>query len=220
MSNKVACFIPIKTNSERVKGKNFRLLNGKPLYSYIINSALESASFDSIFVDTDSDEIKEYCTALKINTIDRQPLLAENTASGNDLLNYHYSLYSEYDYYFQLFATAPLLRPETIASCVNSLMSATEKDSIFTAFKECGWFWFENSPVNYNPESLPRSQDAKMPFKETTGLYGITNESLKKNRCRIGKNPLFFFINEVESLDIDTEFDFKLAEIIARENKC
>ena len=73
---KVAAFIPIKSNSERVPGKNFRALNGEPLYKYIISSAVTSNSFNNIFVDTDSDEIKDYALSLKLNVIQRRPDLA------------------------------------------------------------------------------------------------------------------------------------------------
>ena len=54
---KSACFIPIKANSERVPGKNFRLLNGHKLYEYIITHAIMAECFDDIFIDTNSDEI-------------------------------------------------------------------------------------------------------------------------------------------------------------------
>lgn len=86
---KVACFIPIKKHSERVKGKNFRLLNGKKLYEYIINNVLEASAFDDIFVDTDSDEIKEYISDKEVSFIEREEWLVKNTANGNDLLISH-----------------------------------------------------------------------------------------------------------------------------------
>ena len=57
---KVACFIPIKSNSERIPGKNFRVLNNKKLYEYIIEHAIEAECFDAIFVDTNSSEIEQY----------------------------------------------------------------------------------------------------------------------------------------------------------------
>ena len=53
-------------------------------------------------------------------------------------------------------------------------------DSILTANKIFTWFWFKNKPVNYNPKILPRSQDAKPIIMETTGLYGIRAQALKK----------------------------------------
>ena len=57
---KTACFIPIKANSERVPGKNFRVLNGKKLYEYIIEHTMDADCFDDIYIDTNSPEITGY----------------------------------------------------------------------------------------------------------------------------------------------------------------
>ena len=57
---KTACFIPIKSNSERVPGKNFRVLNGKKLYEYICENVKKAEAFDDVFVDTNSEEIMDY----------------------------------------------------------------------------------------------------------------------------------------------------------------
>ena len=65
---KVAATIPIKSNSTRVKNKNFRLLGDKPLYEYIIDHCIQAECFDDIYVDTDSPEINNYCTISPIIT--------------------------------------------------------------------------------------------------------------------------------------------------------
>ena len=61
---RTACFIPIKLNSERVPGKNFRLLNGKKLYEYVCEHAKQTGIFDDIYVDTNSEEITKYAKEL------------------------------------------------------------------------------------------------------------------------------------------------------------
>ena len=66
--------------------------------------------------------------------------------------------------------------------------------------------------MNYNPETLPRSQDAMPIIQESTGLYGIKSNILKKKKCRIGVRPFFYQISENESLDLDTEDDFRYLE--------
>lgn len=52
--------------------------------------------------------------------------------------------------------------------------------------------------------------------EETTGLYGISRESLKRYRCRIGKNPYIHFVSKFEAVDINTEEDLKIAEYIGK----
>lgn len=212
-----ACFIPIKANSERVPGKNFRALNGKKLYEYIIEHSLEADAFDDIIIDTNSDEIKKFAEKLGCKVIERREELARNTANGNDLLNYHFESFPEYDYYFQLFATAPYLQPSSIKACVDKLTNSNEYDSCFTAIKHQGFFWLNNTSINYRPCILPRSQDMLPVVEETTGLYGITRQALVKYRCRIGAKPYIHFVSKFEAVDINTEEDLKLAEKVGRE---
>ncbi len=213
---KTAAFIPIKANSERVPGKNFRVLNGKKLYEYIIEHALAAEVFDDIYIDTNSDEIKEYSINKGCNVIDRKEALARNTANGNDLLNYHYELYPDYSYYFQLFATAPYLQPKSIKKCAEVLLNSTVYDSCFTAVKHQGFFWLNDTPINYRPCILPRSQDMLAVVEETTGLYGMTKNALEHYRCRIGANPYIHYVSKFEAVDINTEEDLKIAEYIGK----
>lgn len=213
---KAACFIPIKSVSERVIGKNFRILNGKKLYQYIIENAIAADCFDEIFVDTNSDEIKEFAKEKNVKIIERQPELAKNSANGNDLLVYHYELYPDFDYYFQLFATAPFLQSETIRKCFDILVNSSSHDSCFTATENKGFFWMNSIPVNYSPYVLPRSQDLPSVYEETTGLYGISNEALKKYKCRIGSKPYLHIVSKFEAVDINSEDDLKIAEVIGK----
>lgn len=213
---KTACFIPIKANSERVPGKNFRILNGKKLYEHIVEHVIEAGVFDVVYIDTNSEEIANYASKMGCVAIKRKPELALNTANGNDLLNYHVELHPEYDYYFQLFATAPFLQAKTIQECVNKLLSSAEYDSCFTATANHGFYWMLGQPINYRPGILPRSQDMNAMIEETTGLYGITKEALGRYRCRIGSRPYIHVVNKYEAVDINTEEDLAVAEFVGR----
>ena len=177
---KVVAIIPIKKNSKRVTGKNFKIIKNKPLYRYLLDK-LKSCKFDEIYVDSDSKEIKNYCIKNKYNFINRKKSLKKDSANGNHLLNYHSKIISA-DIYFQLFVTAPTLKIKTINSCIEKLKKDNKYDSILTANKIYTWFWFNKKPVNYNPQTLPRSQDAQPIVMETTGLYGIRSKALKKKK--------------------------------------
>ena len=213
---KVVSIVPIKSNSERVKGKNFKKIGNKKLYEFILEKIIK-CNFDKNFVDTDSQEIKNYCKKKGFDIIDRIPKLASNTANGNDLLNYH-SQIIEADLYFQLYITAPLLKISTINKCIEILKKNKKFDSIMTVKEIYSWFWFNKKPINYNPKTLPRSQDAQPIIQETTGLYGIRKKTLLKNKCRIGSKPYFFKIEQEECIDLDTDEDFKYLNYYARQN--
>ena len=104
---KCVAIIPIKKNSSRVKNKNFKRIGNKKLYQFFIDK-IKKCGFDEIYVDSDSNEIKNYCKNRKVNFINRKNYLTKNNANGNDLLNYHQRIIKA-DFYFQLFITAPLL---------------------------------------------------------------------------------------------------------------
>ena len=177
-------------------------------------------------MDTDSKEIIDYCFKKNIKTIKRLDFLKENSANGNDLLNYHYSLFPNYDFYVQLFATAPLFSTKSINNCLlNLIENEQEYDSSFSAVKRFGFFWMESFnkdkkniiyPVNYMPSILPRSQDSICLIEETTAMYVINNRSLKKYKQRIGEKPIPFFIPENESIDLNTENDFKNLDFLIK----
>lgn len=213
---KIVAIIPIKKNSKRVKGKNFKKIRGKPLYYFLLKK-IKKCNFDSIYVDTDSNEIKKFCFKNNINYVKRQPKLAKDNANGNDLLNYHAKIIKA-DIYFQLFVTAPLLSVTSINKCINIIKKNKKYDSIMTIKKIYSWFWYKNKPVNYQPKILPRSQDATPIIQETTGLYGIRKKSLKKLKCRIGKTPYLYEVPDQECIDLDNKKDFEYLEYYVKNN--
>ena len=211
---KIVAIIPIKKKSKRIKGKNFKKINTQPLYTYLL-SEIKKCNFDDVYIDSDSTQIKKYSKKKGFKFIQRKPFLALDNANGNDLLNYHSKLIDA-DIYFQLFITSPTLKFNTINKCINILKRSKKYDSIFTCKKIYSWFWFNRRPVNYQPKVLPRSQDAKPIVQETTGLYGIRKESLKKYKCRIGKKPYFYEVQNKESLDIDDLEDLNFFKFIKK----
>ena len=209
---KTVAIIPIKSHSKRLRNKNFKIINGKPLYRYLLDK-LHKCNFDEIYVDSDSKEIEKYCLKKKYLFIKILQKLAHDNANGNNLLNYHANMIYA-DYYFQLFVTAPLLKVKSINECIKILKANKKIDSIFTIKKIFSWFWYKDKPVNYNPKILPRSQDAIPLIQESTGLYGISRKALKKYKCRIGKKPYFFEITQKEALD--TKEDLEILKFYAK----
>ena len=197
-----------KKNRKELKEKNFKKINGKPLFRFLLDKLLKS-NFDEIYIDSDSNIIKRYCKSKGYKFVNRLSSLSKDNANGNDLLNYHQKIIKA-DLYFQLFVTAPLLSIKSINKCISILKKTKKHDSILTCNEIFSWFWFNKKPVNYKPEILPRSQDAKPIIMETTGLYGIKYNAIKKYKSRIRKKPYFYKVNQKESFDLDTQEDFKI----------
>jgi CMP-N-acetylneuraminic acid synthetase len=223
--------IPIRSTSTRVPNKNFRELAGRPLWHWILLHALESGAFDEILLDCDKPELVDrwdddpdlYQACVdsgdtEVTCIERSEGLLD--ANGNELLYDHActvrATYSQDFVITQLFATAPFLRSITIQGCVDTMI-ACEGDkrwSVLTAVDEAGWYWKGDQPLNYRPDVLPKSQDA-MVRKESTGLYSCWGSWVLGHRTRIAQTPIFFPVLPLEALDIDTEFDWEIAEAMA-----
>lgn len=213
---KIVAIIPIKKNSKRVKGKNFRKINGKPLYKFLLEK-LKKTKFDEIYIDSDSNTIKNYCKKNNFLFIDRLNYLKKDSANGNDLLNYHRKIINA-DIYFQLFVTSPLLKISTINKCIDLLKKSRHNDSILTSKNLYSFYWFKKKPINYLPKVLPRSQDLTPITVETTGLYGIKKQALLKYKCRIGIKPIFYEVSDEESIDIDNSKDLKFLRYHVKNN--
>jgi len=218
-SKNITAFIPIKTISRRIPGKNFRPFAGHPLFHYIMSAAVQAQCFDDIYVHTDSDEVRQYAAQLGIKDINAPQAMVGDYINGNMLMNYWAEVNKSADVLIQLFATAPLLTPESIKGAVQTLVKKPDYDSVFTATEELGWFWCQDLPVNFRPSILPRSQDSIKVTKETTGLYGMRRAAVETYRQRIGAKPYIYQVDEDEALDIDTEADWMHAEAVAIEKK-
>ena len=213
---KIVAIVPIKLKSKRLKNKNFKRINGRPLYKYLLDK-LKFTNFDEIYVDSNSSEIEEYCKLKNYKFIKRLPKLALDNANGNDLLNYHSKIINA-DIYFQLFITAPLLKIKTINNCIKKIKKSKKYDSILTSKSVQTWFWYKGKPVNYDPKILPRSQDADPLVFETTGLYGIRKKILLSKKARIGNKPYFYEVSDEEAIDLDNLKDFGYLEYYVKQN--
>lgn len=200
-------------------GKNFEKINDKPLYQIIIDKAVACDDIDYVYTDTDSLEIKRYAKDLGVPNKLGNVEIPIQSRNGNTLLYYDYYNcvhFEKDDLVFQLFATAPFLKKETISDCINILKTCNQYDSVFTATEEVGWFWDKDlNPINYDPSVLPRSQDADHVIQETTGLYGIRSSKLLESKCRIGDNPFVYYVDHIEGIDIDYPEDLEYARHIA-----
>ncbi|MFC1462246.1 cytidylyltransferase domain-containing protein [Verrucomicrobiota bacterium] len=217
-NRKVTALVPIKDHSERVQGKNFRAFCGKPLYHHIVGTLSRTYAVDEILINTDSARIIGEAPELspKVRAIERPEELRGDYVSTNKLFEYDLTQ-SAADIYLQTHATNPLIRAETFAGALAAFLeNEAEHDSLFGVNQCLSRFYTANGdPVNHNPEKLIPTQDLPPLYEENSCVYVFTKESFAKHGRRIGETPFMFVTPELESIDIDDEFHFKLAEILA-----
>lgn len=215
-------FLPIKNHSERVPGKNFLFLNGKPLYMWILDSLLNCEEISQVVIDTDSDN--EDLLSLKVNSkviIKRrnQNLIGDDVSMN--LLIEDFLLDQADETFMMTHTTNPFLSPETIKLAIKEFKEAVHYgfDSLVAVNKHQSRFYSEDfAPINHDPNHLLKTQDLGCVFEENSCLYIFTKSSFSENNNnRIGKNPFLFSTPKFESLDIDTKEDWNFAELFAKQ---
>jgi len=213
MKPALIALIPMRHASERVAGKNYRELAGRPLYHHIVEALRASPSVDRIVIDTDSDWIRDdAASAFPDVTVVERPLhLRDGAISMNDvLLNDVERLPAEL--YLQTHSTNPRLRAETIERAITSFRTSRDSyDSLFGVTRLQTRLWTaDGRAINHDPNVLLRTQDLPPVFEENSCLYIFDGDMLRRRRNRIGERPLLFEVPRDEALDIDDEFDWQV----------
>jgi CMP-N-acetylneuraminic acid synthetase len=219
---RIVALVPMRHESERVSGKNYRNFANRPLYHHIVRSLLKSDRIAEVVIDTDSPLIMANARDHfpQVRLIKRPEVLCGGEVPMNDILIHDVAL-CEADFFLQTHSTNPLMRPETIGRAVDAFLQAYPKwDSLFSVTRMQERLWdCEGRPVNHDPGELLRTQDLDPVFMENSNLYIFTLESLRRRRNRIGARPLLFEIDREEAWDIDEELDFQIAEFLCIHRK-
>lgn len=217
MTSKIAALVPMRHHSQRVMGKNYRPMAGKPLFHHIINTLLSCPEITQIAVDTDSPPIiaglQEHFP--QVQALERPEHLRAATIPMNEILAYDTSQLHA-DFYLQTHSTNPLLRPETISRAIKTLLSYYPAyDSLFSVTRLQTRLWDQiGRPVNHNPAILLQTQDLPPVYEENSCIYIFTRQTLHDRRNRLGERPMMFEIDAAEAWDIDEELDFTIVDFL------
>jgi CMP-N-acetylneuraminic acid synthetase len=219
---KVVALLPMKANSERVKGKNFKPLNSKPLFRWILESLLAVPEISQIVINTDAREIlasNGLTNSERVLIRDRKPEICGDFVSMNKVLSDDIANVPA-DIYLMTHTTNPLLGASTIRQALQAFSKARETsqaDSLFTVnCFQTRFYRQDGSAVNHDPNNLIRTQDLEPWFEENSNLYIFTADSFNATDARIGKKPMMFETPRLESIDIDDQIDWQLAEAVAQ----
>jgi CMP-N-acetylneuraminic acid synthetase len=217
----VVALVPMRHHSARVEGKNYRKVAGRPLYSWILDTLLLCDGLSRIVVDTDSPIITRGIQGdyPGIEVINRPVHLRADEIPMNEILLYDVGQV-ESEFYLQTHSTNPLLSINSINNALDSFFQAwPENDSLFSVTSIQARFWTpEGEAVNHDPGVLIPTQDLHPLLIENSCIYIFSREGLLANRNRIGSSPVLYEIDHQEALDIDTEWELELAEMLLRKS--
>jgi CMP-N-acetylneuraminic acid synthetase len=216
----VVALVPMRHHSQRVPGKNYRPLAGKPLFHHILETLLSVPKIGQVVVDTDSEPViaglRQHFPQVVI--IDRPENLRADEVSMNDILLYD-TAQVQADFYLQTHSTNPLLRSKTVARAIETFLTAyPEKDSLFSVTRwQTRLYDQHGRALNHDPSVLIQTQDLPPIFEENSCLYLFTRQNLLERHHRIGVRPILFEIDPAEAWDIDEELDFAITDFLMRQ---
>ncbi len=215
--DKLVALVPMRHHSQRVPGKNYRPLGGKPLYQHIVESLLACPEISRVVVDTDSPQImaglgQDFPT---VQVIERPAHLRADTIPMNEILAYD-TAQVEAGFYLQTHSTNPLLRPATLSRAIQTFLAGYPAyDSLFSVTRLQTRLWDQlGRAINHNPAILLQTQDLPPVYEENSCLYIFTRATLLQRRNRLGERPMLFEIERAEAWDIDEEIDFAITDFL------
>ncbi len=215
---KTVALIPIKLGSTRVPGKNIKpFFDGTPLMHFIQKTCLECKGIDEVYVYCSDDVVKDYVLP-GVKYLKRPAFLDGDDKNANDIIS-EFMKEVDADIYVNTHTTAPFAKAETIQKCVDKVKSG-EYDSAFCAESIRTFMWREGTPINFDPDHFPRTQDLPQIFGETCIAYVFPKETFKKYNRRVGIKPYIQEVGKIEAIDIDYPEDFEIANAIYKEVIC
>jgi len=212
----------MRHKSERVPGKNYRLVAGRPLYAYILETLLSCPEVGRVVVDTDSPDIVEGVTRdyPSVLIVPRPEHLRGGEVPTNDVILHDIQQVSS-RFYLQTHSTNPLLRGATVSQAVRAFLDGyPSHDSLFSVTRLQKRLWDRDGrPLNHDPAVLLRTQDLPPLYEENSCIYLFERETFLARRNRMGERPAFFEVPAEEAWDIDEEADLRIVEALLAARK-
>jgi CMP-N-acetylneuraminic acid synthetase len=208
--------VPMRHNSERVPGKNYRPLAGHPLFHWVVKTLTDVPEIDQIVIDTDSPTVREQTLEQfpDVLVLERPEHLRDGAIAMNDvLLNTIEQVQA--DVVLQTHSTNPFLSAASIREGF-AAFARDDIDSVFSVTPLQQRLWTADAqPINHDPAVLLRTQDLPPVMIENSCYFIFTPDVLRERGNRIGAHPAMVAMEPLEATDIDEESDFQLAEALA-----
>lgn len=213
----ITVVIPCRAGSTRVKNKNFRPFADSNLLEIKINQA-KTLGLKTV-INSDSEIAKQIAYNSGIPFMHRPEYYASSKCNNSEYYEYlGNSVDTEYIMILQ--PTAPLLKNETLQRAYESFKSHIDTyDSLVTAQFSKKHAWYKGKPVNYDLANTPNSQDLDPIVLPTFNIMICKVSNLIETRNAITSRCLFYEVSEEESIEIDNQLEFDIAEFMYKKMK-
>lgn len=221
-TKKVLAIIPARGGSKGVPRKNIREVAGKPLIAWTILQARKSLYIDRLVVSTDDEEIAEVARQWGCEVPFLRPAhLAKDDTPGIDPVLHALDSLPGYDYVVLLQPTSPLRSHADIDGCIELCAGRTACSCVSVTQPEKSPYWMftidGGGKMQWLFESdkmITRRQDLPPVYALNGAVYVAATESVVESRSFVTEGTVPYLMSKGSSVDIDTEADLLLAEIL------
>jgi CMP-N-acetylneuraminic acid synthetase len=217
----VLALIPARGGSKGVPLKNLKEIGGRSLVCHAIVQAVESKYIDHVVVSTDSTEIASHAHGFgNSEVLIRSRADSSDETPASRVVEHAFENFPDYEWIVYLQPTSPFRSADDIDAAIE-LMIKRKSESCISVAKNpipAQWLYEKDLSDRLFPcsptEVIYQRQQASPTFIPNGAIYVISKSSFKRNMNLINVESVGFEMDELRSIDIDTEFDLLLARQI------
>jgi len=217
---KIVAMIPARLGSKRIKHKNLRLLDEKPLVSHVLEKCKDADIFSEIYINSESKKFKSVADEYGVKLYLRDPIFATDDAT-NDQFILDFIENINCDIVVQVNPTSPFVQADEIKGFVTKMLEG-DFDTMLSVKREQVEGFYKWKQLNFNQmDQMPKSQDLEPIYLHCSTILAwkskVIREKMEKfNCCTYGADSKvgYYTFNSYANIDIDTEEDFLFAEVI------
>tara|TARA_Y100001970_G_C14256939_1_gene876248 strand:+ start:4064 stop:4738 length:675 start_codon:yes stop_codon:yes gene_type:complete len=209
--SKYVILVPARSGSQRIINKNIRQFSGSSLLEIKLKQAKRVFKDIDLILNTDSKKYLELYDGLYDIGVLRPKEYATSDIPMNDVYEYFANSLNQYQTVIYLNPTSPLIKDMSLIKILEMYENLRE-EAITTVTKHYEYLWINNKPINYDPSHHPKSQNLP-PFYTLNFAASILKiNEMKIIRNIVTKTPHMYTLDNIESFDIDDEWQFNIAE--------
>tara|TARA_R100000234_G_scaffold93485_2_gene61701 strand:+ start:5834 stop:6484 length:651 start_codon:yes stop_codon:yes gene_type:complete len=211
----VTAFVGVRSGSERVKNKNIKNFCDTTLLDLKLETLKKVDGLSGIVVSSDCDDILMRARKHNVEIHKRDDYHASSKCSNSE---YFYNISEIVKTNSVMYApvTSPFVSVETFNECMKKFQTS---DNVVTTNIVKHHLWLDGKPLNYELDKSPNSQDLPDIHAINYGCCLLSRNDLALHKNVVCRNPIFYVLDEIEGIDIDTSFDFTISEMLYRKLK-
>ena len=216
----IAAVVAVRKGSQRIPNKNIKPFGKSNLLDMKLDLLKSVRNIDEIIVNSDCDKMLDIGLQHGVSIHKRSEYFASSECSNSEFHG-HIAEVTNSDTIFLAPVCSPFVsiksHEKAIELYLNGFYDKKDKikfDSTISVTEVKNHLWLNNEPINYDLNNVPNSQDLPDVVKLNYGITITDKKIMQKYKRVVGNAPAFYKLDEIESQDVDTPFDWLVAEAI------